>query len=62
MIARSLNLVRLYALSHTENFASCHVLEKNGFLREGILHCYSEFPNLNAARPLDVICYSLILQ
>jgi len=59
-IARYLDLVRLYALCHTENLASCRVLEKTGFLREGTLRRHSEFPNLNAAGPLDVFCYSLI--
>jgi [ribosomal protein S5]-alanine N-acetyltransferase len=59
-IARYLDLVRLYALCHTENVASCRVLEKTGFLREGILRRHTEFPNLNVPGPLDVFCYSLI--
>jgi ribosomal-protein-alanine N-acetyltransferase len=60
-IARHLELVRLYALCHTENLASCRVLTKNGFCREGILRRHSEFPNLNAATPLDVFCYALVI-
>jgi [ribosomal protein S5]-alanine N-acetyltransferase len=59
-IARYMDLVRLYALCHTENRPSCRVLEKVGFLCEGILRRHSAFPNLNAAGPLDVFSYSLI--
>lgn len=58
--AASLGIVRLFACCHTEHAASCRVLEKCGFIREGILYRYSEFPNLGEG-PLDVVCYSRIL-
>jgi [ribosomal protein S5]-alanine N-acetyltransferase len=60
-VARSLEVVRLYALCHEDNMASWRVLEKCGFNREGILHSHTEFPNLVAGELCDVFCYSLIL-
>ena len=60
--AASLGVRRLYALCHTGHEGSRRVLEKGGFLREGILRMYMEFPNLAAGEPADVLCYSLILQ
>ena len=52
---------RLYAICHTEHRASWRVLEKCGFLREGILHQYIEFPNLRPGGLSDVFCYALLL-
>ena len=60
-IARTLNVHRLYANCHVDHRASWRVLEKCGFMREGILRKYSEFPNLQPGNPLDVFVYSLIL-
>jgi RimJ/RimL family protein N-acetyltransferase len=60
-LTRSLDVRRLYALCHTEHHASWRVLEKVGFLREGVLRQYLEFPNLLPYRPTDVFCYALIL-
>lgn len=34
----STDIVRIYAEPFAENVASCRVLEKNGFISEGILH------------------------
>jgi RimJ/RimL family protein N-acetyltransferase len=59
--AASLGVQRLYALCHTGHEQSRRVLEKGGFLREGILRRYMEFPNLAPGEPADVFCYSLIL-
>jgi len=61
-IARGVGLVRLYALCHVENPASWRVLEKCGFAREGVLQRHSEFPNLKADDPCDVLCYALVLK
>jgi ribosomal-protein-alanine N-acetyltransferase len=51
----------LYALCHPEHEASCRVLEKCGFSREGTLRCYAEFPNLRPGELSDVLCYARIL-
>ena len=60
-VARSVGVLRLSALCHTEHAASARVLEKAGFLREGTLRRYDEFPNLRPGEPLDVLCYALVL-
>lgn len=36
----NLNLQRIQGLVRVENTASIHVLEKNGYKKEGVLHCY----------------------
>jgi RimJ/RimL family protein N-acetyltransferase len=61
-VAREAGVVRLYALCHVEHSASWRVLEKCGFVREGILKKHSTFPNLNADGPLDVLCYERVLR
>jgi len=58
-VAGRLGVMRLYALCHPEHKASAHVLEKCGFLREGILHGYSPFPNLTPGRRGNVVCYGM---
>lgn len=60
-VARSVGIRRLYAICHTEHRASWRVLEKCGFLREGVLHQYTEFPNLRPGELSDVFCYALLL-
>lgn len=59
-LAPSLGVVRLYALCHTAHRASWRVLEKCGFMREGTLRRYAEFPNLNPGQPEDVFCYAMV--
>jgi ribosomal-protein-alanine N-acetyltransferase len=61
-IARHVSVLRLYALCHTENPASWRVLEKCGFVREGVLPQHSKFPNLSQQELCDVLCYALILR
>jgi len=61
-IARGIGVVRLYALCHIENTPSWRVLEKCDFVREGVLRCHSEFPNLSPGEPCDVFCYALVLK
>jgi RimJ/RimL family protein N-acetyltransferase len=56
-LARTLGVVRLYAVCHLENVASQHVLEKCGYSREGILHRHTTFPNIGPHRT-DVVCYA----
>jgi ribosomal-protein-alanine N-acetyltransferase len=57
-LARELRVTRLYALCHTAHRPSWHVLEKCGFVREGVLPGAHEFPNLAPGEPQDVICYA----
>lgn len=59
-IAPKVGLQRLYAICHTEHQASRRVLEKSGFVREGVLHRYCEFPNLLPGELSDVFCYALV--
>jgi RimJ/RimL family protein N-acetyltransferase len=42
----------------TTQLASCRVLEKCRFSREGILRGYAEFPNDRPGQRQDAICYS----
>src|SRR5437762_12480105 len=56
-IARAVGVVGLHALCHTGHRASCRVLEKGGFLREGILNRHTIFPNLGVKEPCDVFHY-----
>jgi ribosomal-protein-alanine N-acetyltransferase len=61
-IAPRIGVVRLYALCHEENLASCRVLEKCGFACEGLLRRHTGFPNLLVDDPCDVLCYALVLK
>lgn len=61
-ISRCLGVVRLYAICHVEHDKSSRVLEKTGFVREGILQRYLEFPNLAPGAPADVYCYAKLLK
>jgi len=61
IVARSMNVRRVYAICHVDHHTSAHVLEKCGFEREGILRAYAEFPNLAPGEPDDVCCYGLVL-
>ena len=59
-LAFRLGVDRLYALCHPEHAASWRVLEKGGFVREGLMRGYAEFPNLEPGRKSDVLCYSTV--
>jgi ribosomal-protein-alanine N-acetyltransferase len=59
-IARDVGVRRLYAHCHVAHQPSSRVLEKCGFLCEGTLRQYAEFPNLSPGESSDVLCYSLI--
>ena len=54
------SLRRLHALCHPENLASAHVLEKCGFLREGLLRSHTVFPNSGSPEPADVWSYARV--
>lgn len=57
--AAQLGIARLYAICHPRHRASARVLEKCGFLCEGTLRAYTEFPNLAPGVPADVRCYAV---
>jgi aspartyl-tRNA(Asn)/glutamyl-tRNA(Gln) amidotransferase subunit C/ribosomal-protein-alanine N-acetyltransferase len=57
--AGQLGVERVYALCHPEHRASARVLEKCGFLCEGTLRGFAEFPNLAPGLQADVLCYAM---
>jgi [ribosomal protein S5]-alanine N-acetyltransferase len=59
-VAQAVGVRRLYALCHANHHPSARVLEKCGFVREGILRRYQDFPNLPRAEPSDVLCYARV--
>ena len=59
-LAPQIGVRRLYALCHAEHRASAHVLEKCGFVLEGVLRNYTEFPNLTPGEPCDVQCWASV--
>ena len=56
-LACQLGVRRLYALCHPGHARSAHVLEKCGFLREGLLERHTRFPNLTHDQLEDCLCY-----
>jgi ribosomal-protein-alanine N-acetyltransferase len=61
-LAERTGVQRLYALCHSEHQASIRVLERGGFLFEGILHHYLRFPNLTDTTAADVDCYARVFE
>ena len=57
--AADLALERVYALCHPAHRASARVLEKCGFLSEGRLPGFAQFPNLAPGVQADVLCYAM---
>ena len=57
--AAELGVERVYALCHPDHRASARVLEKCGFLSEGTLPGYAQFPNLTPGVASDVRCYAM---
>jgi ribosomal-protein-alanine N-acetyltransferase len=60
-IAAAVSVRRLYALCHVWHEKSVRVLERCGFVREGVLHKHTVFPNLGTPEPQDAYCYAHIL-
>jgi ribosomal-protein-alanine N-acetyltransferase len=56
-LAKTLAMTRLYALCHPSHSASIRVLERGGFLREGLLNKQLIFPNL-CNSPQNVASYA----
>jgi len=50
----NLGLLRVYALPFEENAASCRVLEKAGYVREGVLRCAA----IKEGRPRNMVMYA----
>jgi ribosomal-protein-alanine N-acetyltransferase len=59
-LARQVGVVRLQAICHVDHAASRRVLEKGGFVQEGVLRKYLTFPNLGPD-PQDVRSFARIL-
>ena len=57
-LAQATGVLRLYAVSHVQHVASIRVLERSGFVREGVLRKYRIFPNLHDPTPQDVGLYA----
>jgi [ribosomal protein S5]-alanine N-acetyltransferase len=55
-VFRELELLRLYAMPFAENTASCRVLEKAGFVREGVLRASA----VKAGRVMDQARYARV--
>jgi RimJ/RimL family protein N-acetyltransferase len=61
-LACQLGVRRLYALCHPGHVRSVHVLEKCGFLCEGLLQGHAQFPNLQSGQLHDCLCYTQTLE
>jgi ribosomal-protein-alanine N-acetyltransferase len=59
-LAPRLGVVRLHTHCHVGHAASIRVLEKGGFVREGVLRRYAAFPNSGLPGPLDTAIYARI--
>jgi ribosomal-protein-alanine N-acetyltransferase len=59
-LALRLGVLRLTAMCHPDHRASCRVMEKCGFTREGLMRAHAQFPNLAPGVAADVVCYSFI--
>jgi [ribosomal protein S5]-alanine N-acetyltransferase len=60
-LAPSIGIRVLSASTHADHAVSGRVLEKCGFVKEGLLPRHMVFPNLGTPLPSDVISYSLTL-
>jgi RimJ/RimL family protein N-acetyltransferase len=56
-LAPQIGVQRLEAICHTRHYASAHVMEKCGFVREGVLRAHIEFPNIYPGIRSDVLRY-----
>ncbi len=59
-LADAVGVKRLQALCHPGHPASARVLEKGGFVCEGRLRRYAEFPNLREGGLDDVLCFARV--
>jgi [ribosomal protein S5]-alanine N-acetyltransferase len=56
-VARQVGIRQLCAFCHPKQLASCRVLEKCEFAREGIIRNYAEFPNEQPGQLQDALGY-----
>lgn len=61
-LARQLGVHRLETICHVDHGPSARVLEKGGFVREGLLRRHTVFPNIDTAEPCDVFMFGLVLR
>jgi RimJ/RimL family protein N-acetyltransferase len=57
-LGRTMGVRRLEAVCHVEHLASARVMEKCGFVSEGVRQEHTEFPNLMPGVKLDVLSYA----
>ena len=60
-LAPQIGIRVLSASTHVDHIASGRVLEKCGFVKEGVLPKHMVFPNLDTHLPSDVMSYTLAL-
>ena len=60
-LAPKIGIRMLSASTHVDHTVSGHVLEKCGFVKDGVLPRHMVFPNLDTHSPSDVMAYSLAL-
>jgi ribosomal-protein-alanine N-acetyltransferase len=59
-VSTRIGVNRLFALCHPEHGPSRRVLEKCGFVREGMSKPVVEFPNLSPGVRQEALCYSIV--
>jgi ribosomal-protein-alanine N-acetyltransferase len=59
-LAPELGVQRLWAICHPSHRASANVLRKCGFVLEGTLRCYAEYPNLAPGVALDSLSFARV--
>ena len=57
MVLAQPSVMRIWAYVDTENASSIRVLEKAGFIREGVLHRWADHPNVSS-EPRDAAMYA----
>jgi len=57
-LAAQIGIQRLEAICHVDHHASARVMEKCGFLCEGILRSHTQFPNTYPGTKSDVLSYA----
>jgi ribosomal-protein-alanine N-acetyltransferase len=61
-LALRLGVVRLSAICHPDHRASWRVLQKCGFVREGLLRGHAQFPNIAPGVASDVLSYAFVFE
>ena len=61
-LALRLGVLRLSAICHPDHRASWRVLQKCGFVREGVLRGHAQFPNIAPGVESDVLSYAFVFE